>query len=291
MAEAVTPADRFGFTLFLALVFHGVLILGLGFAPEDPEPTNSSLDVTMATQPSREAPEEADFIADAAQQGSGELEERRQLTTTERASLPDTRMRSVTPPRSEPEAAEASSGTRTLTTTAETSKSVARETESRRFTETDSNPHESLMERSSDIASLEARLADQRNRYAKRPRINRVTSVSTMKEVGAAYVRRWQETIERTGNLNYPEQARRRGLHGDVRMMVSINSDGTLREMQVLQSSGHTILDDAARRIVRQASPFEPFDSEMIEQQDVLEIIRTWSFRRRGMAGTASGAG
>jgi len=74
-------------------------------------------------------------------------------------------------------------------------------------------------------------------------------------------------------------------------MLVSINSDGTLRELEVLQSSGHTVLDDAARRIVRQASPFEPFDARMAEQQDVLEIIRTWSFQRRGLSGSVPGAG
>jgi len=291
MADAVTHADRFGFTVFLALVFHGVLILGLGFAPEDPEPTDTSLDVTMATRPSQQAPDEADFVAEANQEASGQLDESRELTTTRRASLPDTRMHPATQPRSEPDAAESSKETRAVTTTADTRQTVPEETEAERPSENDANPHESLMERSRDIASLEARLSNQRNQYAKRPRINRVTSVSTMKEVGAAYVRGWQETIERTGNLNYPEQARRRGLHGNVRMMVSINKDGSLRDMQVLQSSGHAILDDAARRIVRQASPFEPFDKRMAEQQDVLEIIRTWSFQPRGMSARAPGSG
>lgn len=291
MADPVGHADRFGFTIFLALVFHGVVILGMGFAPEDPEPTDTSLDVTMAKRASEEAPENPDFVAEADQKGSGDLGETRELTTTERASLRDRRMQRATPPQTEPDASEASPETRAVTTRTETSLRVPEETEAEPASEPDSSPHKSLLERSRNIASLEARLSDQRNAYAKRPRINRVTSVSTMHEVGAAYVRAWQDRIERTGNLNYPEEARRRGLHGDVRMLVSINRDGSVRDMRVLQSSGHAILDDAARRIVRQASPFEPFSERMTEKQDVLEIIRTWSFQPRGLSGRSPDTG
>lgn len=291
MADPVSHADRFGFTIFMALVFHGVLILGLGFAPEDPEPTDKSLDVTMANRPSEEAPEEADFLAEADQKASGDQQDVQEMTTTERASVPDTRMAETTPPPSRPDVPETDSGTRTVTTTADTDRAVREEEEEERREQADSNPHKSLMERSRNIASLEARLSNQRNEYAQRPRVTRITSVSTMQDAGAAYVRSWQETIERTGNLNYPEEARRRGLHGDVRMMVSINADGSLRELEVLQSSGHSILDDAARRIVRQASPFKPFGERMAEQQDVLEIIRTWSFQRRGLSGSVPEAG
>ena len=291
MADPVSHADRFGFTIFMALVFHGVLILGLGFAPEDPEPTDKSLDVTMANRPSEEAPEDADFLAEADQKASGDQQDVQEMTTTERASVPDSRMAKTTPPPSEPDVPETDTGTRMVTTTADSDRAARDEEDEERREQADSNPHESLMERSRNIASLEARLSNQRNQYAQRPRVTRITSVSTMQDAGAAYVRSWQETIERTGNLNYPEEARRQGLHGDVRMMVSINADGSLRELEVLQSSGHSILDDAARRIVRQASPFEPFDERMAEQQDVLEIIRTWSFQRRGLSGSVPGAG
>lgn len=291
MADPVSHADRFGFTIFVALVFHGVLILGLGFAPEDPEPTDKSLDVTMANRPSEEAPEDADFLAETDQKASGDQEEVQELTTTERAAVPDTRLEEAKPPPSEPEAPEADAESQTVTTTGDSERAVREDPEPEPQQREETNPHESLMERSRNIASLEARLSNQRNEYAQRPRVTRVTSVSTMQDAGAAYVRSWQETIERTGNLNYPEEARRRGLHGEVRMMVSINSDGSLRDIQILQSSGHSVLDDAARRIVRQASPFEPFDGPMAEQQDVLEIIRTWSFQRRGLSGSAPGAG
>lgn len=289
MAE-VTHADRLGLTLFAALVFHGVLILGVGFSPEDPHTTDPSMDVTLATQPSAEAPENADFLAEADQQGSGEAESVQEMTTTEQAPLSASEAQQATPPRPEPQP-ESGGPTNRVTTEAEAPRKALEESDEDREAPERDNPHETLMERSRNIASLEARLSQQRNEYAKRPRVNRVTSVSTMQDAGAAYVRNWQQTIERTGNLNYPEEARRRGLHGQVRMLVAINSDGSLREMKILQSSGYAVLDDSARRIVRQASPFEAFSGRMAEEQDVLEIIRTWSFQPRGLSGSAPDRG
>ena len=289
MAE-VTHADRLGLTLFAALVFHGVLILGVGFAPEDPDRTSPSMDVTLATQPSVESPDDADFLADADQKGSGDAESVQEMTTTEPAPLSASETRQATPPHPQPQP-ESGGATSRVTTEAETARQAPEESDEDRQAPERDNPHETLMERSRNIASLEARLSRQQNQYAKRPRVNRVTSVSTMQDAGAAYVRNWQQSIERTGNLNYPEEARRRGLHGQVRMLVAINSDGSLREMKVLQSSGYAVLDDSARRIVRQASPFEAFTGRMAEKQDVLEIIRTWSFQPRGLTGSTPDRG
>ncbi len=294
-AAQVTPSDRLGFTIFLAMVFHAVVVLGIGFAPLDPQPAAPTMDVTLAQQPAEDEPDDADFLADVDQQGSGTLEEKAELTTTEQPPVPDRHLKAVEPlpqqqrqpePPPEPEHSEV------VATEAESPESVPREQERvEDLPEPQVRPdeHPSLMERSREIASLEARLSDQRNSYAKRPRVTPVTSVSTMRSVDAAYVRDWQRRVERVGNLNYPEEARQRGMHGKVRMLVSINSDGSVREVEVLQSSGHSILDDAALRIVRQASPFEPFSEAMLEKHDVLEIIRTWSFQRRGLSAETAG--
>ena len=86
--------------------------------------------------------------------------------------------------------------------------------------------------------------------------------------------------METVGNLNYPEEARREQLYGSLRLMVSITPDGGLKEVRILDSSGFKVLDDAAIRIVRQAAPFAPFPEEMRQSTDVLEIIRTWQFRK-----------
>jgi protein TonB len=142
----------------------------------------------------------------------------------------------------------------------------------------------SLMERSLEIASLEARLDAQQQAYARKPRVMRVTAASTMKSNNAWYVQDWVGKVTRVGNINYPTEARRAGIYGDLRMLVSIRKDGTIKEVTILQSSGSTVLDDAAIRIVRMAAPFAPFPESMREKADELEIIRTWSFQKRGLS-------
>ena len=132
---------------------------------------------------------------------------------------------------------------------------------------------------SSEIASLEAELAQEVQQYAKRPKIHRLNAASTMRDKGAWYKDEWRKKVERVGNLNYPDEARRQGIYGSLRLLVSINRDGTLYEVQVLESSGQRLLDQAALRIVRLAAPFAPFTGDLADV-DRLEIIRTWRFER-----------
>ena len=132
---------------------------------------------------------------------------------------------------------------------------------------------------SSEIASLEAELAQEVQQYAKRPKIHRLNAASTMRDKGAWYKDEWRKKVERVGNLNYPDEARRQGIYGSLRLLVSINRDGTLYEVQVLESSGQRTLDQAALRIVRLAAPFAPFTGDLADV-DRLEIIRTWRFER-----------
>ena len=82
------------------------------------------------------------------------------------------------------------------------------------------------------------------------------------------------------GNLNYPQQARQNKLYGSLRLMVAVTPDGSLKEVVLLETSGHKVLDDAAINIVRLAAPFAPFPDELRQTTDVLEIIRTWQFRK-----------
>ena len=100
-----------------------------------------------------------------------------------------------------------------------------------------------------------------------------------MRDKGAWYKDEWRKKVERIGNLNYPDDARRRQIHGSLRLLVSINRDGSLYEVMVLESSGEQVLDQAAMRIVRLAAPYAPFTGDLADI-DRLEIIRTWRFER-----------
>ena len=131
---------------------------------------------------------------------------------------------------------------------------------------------------SNDIATLEALLDQQRQAYAKRPRIRRLTSVSAKAAIDAQYLDDWRRRVERIGNVHYPEEAKRNQLYGQLRLAVSILPNGQVDDIEVLQSSGVRVLDDAAMRIVRLAEPFQAFPVELKKEVDKLEIIRTWRF-------------
>jgi protein TonB len=88
----------------------------------------------------------------------------------------------------------------------------------------------------------------------------------------------WRAKVERVGNLNYPEAARRKKLSGNLILDVALNNDGSINQITVRRSSGHKVLDDAAIRIVELASPYSPFPDHIREETDILHITRTWQF-------------
>jgi protein TonB len=90
----------------------------------------------------------------------------------------------------------------------------------------------------------------------------------------------WRAKVERIGNLNYPEAAKRDGLTGTLILDVAINPDGTINEIQIERASPHKTLNDAARRILKLAAPFEPFPDNIRAEVDILHITRTWQFVR-----------
>ena len=134
-----------------------------------------------------------------------------------------------------------------------------------------------LVQKSLAMARLEGQISKDIDIYQKRPRKNFVGA--TAKEaVTARYLEDWRAKIERIGSNLYPEEAKRRHIYGSLRLTVEINADGSVASVEVTQSSGSRILDDAAKRIVRQAGPYAPFSPEMRKLSDVLSITRTWTF-------------
>ncbi|MBB6340365.1 protein TonB [Pseudomonas fluvialis] len=279
-SSTVRPADRLGFTLLIAAVLHVALILGVSFTLPGPSLLSKSLEITLATFKSEEKPKEADFLAQDNQQGSGTLEHKAAPKTTEQALFQDTEVKKVTPPAAPPKASrEVAPKAALATRTPQPQKTPVKREEQQPEPDTRQAPTFDLSQLSSEIASLEAQLADERQAYAKRPKIHRLNAASTMRDKGAWYKEEWRKKIERIGNLNYPDEARRKQIHGSLRLLVSINRDGTLYEVQLLESSGHQVLDQGAMRIVRLAAPFAPFTGDLADI-DRLEIIRTWRFER-----------
>ena len=76
-AQAIRPrisaSDRLGFTLFLALTLHAIVVLGVGFthsSHSNVEPL-PSLDIILANSKSIEVAENPDYLAQVDQAGGG----------------------------------------------------------------------------------------------------------------------------------------------------------------------------------------------------------------------------
>lgn len=131
-------------------------------------------------------------------------------------------------------------------------------------------------QRKLEMAKLAQEIQNESEQYAKRPK-RKYISANTKEYEFAAYMRAWVARIERIGNLNYPDEARRQQMHGQLVLTVGLTRDGRVKSVDVIQSSGHKVLDDAAIRIVHLAEPF-PALPEDKEKVDELYISRTWQF-------------
>ena len=67
--------ERFGFTVFLSACVHAMVILGVGFTYLDELTSAPTMEITLAQYRSEVAPEQADFLAQENQTGSGTLQE------------------------------------------------------------------------------------------------------------------------------------------------------------------------------------------------------------------------
>lgn len=129
-----------------------------------------------------------------------------------------------------------------------------------------------------EMARLAADVNRRKDSYAKRPKKVYIDSANTKEYAYAAYMRGWTDRIERVGNLNYPMEARRHRVHGDLLLTVAINRDGSVKSIDLIRSSGQPVLDAAAMRIVRLAAPFPRLPTDAKEPSDELYISRTWVF-------------
>jgi protein TonB len=239
-------------------------------------PDAVSIDVTLSLADDPVAPEDADFIAASNQIGSGTESEVAEMTTTDETNFQDNAAQEVmAQPAPTPEVTEQAA----QLLSAEASAEFQANKEFKEFTDRLDEAPTSRYDREKllrEIASLEARIAEEQQALAKMPRTKRINSMSTRSAVEAAYLNGWRQKCERIGRINYPAGS----LEGEVLILVSILADGSLQEVRVLESSGHRELDQAALATVRQAAPFQPFNNEMRKAYDRLEFTRWWQFNQ-----------
>ncbi len=271
----ITPGDRLGATLVFSVLVLTAGVLGIGFGLSDPAPLVPTLDVILTQTRGATAPEKADFLAAGNQQGGGEAEQAKRPKEPQSARIPQPEL-GIAPVPMEASAPPPKplSADPVVVTTAD-SPIAASADELSEPTEPLPSDRE-LIERSLEMARLAAEIARQSESYAKRPN-KKFISASTREYEYANYLHGWVGRVERIGNLNYPDEARRRNLTGQLVMTVGIRRDGTVASIDVVQSSGYPLLDDAAQRTVRLAEPFAPLPATR-DKVDELHITRTWQF-------------
>ncbi|MBX2857544.1 MAG: energy transducer TonB [Cellvibrionaceae bacterium] len=282
--QDIGSGDRLTFTVFLAIAIHAIFILGVSFKVESGQKLAPTLNITLATYNSKVAPEKTDFLAQFDQQGSGTESELKELTTQQMADLSDLRIKQVTPLPQQKAVDISAADSQRITTTRSTqvvaSLDDPNETTLRKPVE---GQDRDIPLDNPEIASLQAKLDKLRQDLARQPKIRRLTSLSTKSSIDAQYQLDWQQKIETIGNDNFPEEALQNSIFGRLRLSVLILPDGRVESIEVLQSSGQSILDDAAVQIVKLAAPFRSFPAEIKKEADKLEIIRTWTFEITGL--------
>jgi len=273
--DIILADEKLNFALVIALSIHILLIFGVSFAYVSDNSLRKSLDVTIAIFEDDKTPNQADFLAQNNQQGSGTLEDEKVAPTTlDKAEWQDIieENEMVTLPDISPNT---KSTTQLIATNSKDEEQTVVETESEIKNDLVFNAQ--WQELVAQISSLEASLAKERQEYASRPRVLRLHSASTMKAKEAVYVEAWKRKIEHIGNVNYPLEASRNKIYGKVMFKVVIGRDGNLLEVNIIKASGFKVLDSAVINIANLASPFAPFPHEL-EDFDQLELIRTFCF-------------
>lgn len=98
------------------------------------------------------------------------------------------------------------------------------------------------------------------------------------------YVRAIQLRISQA--ISYPYEALQKNWEGTVKLKMRILKDGTLADVDILESSGHDVFDKDAINTARIVAPFPPFPPDMTQEDLVVTVPIVYSQQR--MADTTS---
>ena len=275
-ATVSTTPNPIGATMLFSLLLHGVLLLGITFHFAKPSPSLPTLDVTLVNVANQEAPDKADFLAQANNSGGGQSDHAARPSQLFSGELPkpDPGVAAQPVEATTPQPREATP-TRMVTTSGATDFTVASDTAKTQVDPEEQTQTAAELKRQQAIAQLAAELRQQTEALAKRPK-KKFISANTKEYIYASYMRGWSDRVQRIGNLNYPDEARQRKLYGDLLLTVGLARDGSIKNITIIKSSGQPLLDAAAERIVRLAAPFPPLPKDA--SVDELYITRTWQF-------------
>lgn len=272
-----------GIALAISIALH-VAVLMLHFAAPDKKKINNStppLEVVLVNSKSVARPVKADALAQTNLDGGGNTDAERRA----KSPLP-------AQPKAKPEPSLSATTKRVeqlekkakkLMTQVQAKPKIEQQPEPK--AETQPEPIEApkksvdLVQKSLEAVRLEAQISKDWDNYQQRPK-RKFIGARTTEFRFARYVEDWRTKIERVGNMNYPEEARRKKITGSLLLSVAIRADGSVEKAEIRRSSGFPVLDGAALKIVELAAPFSAFPTDIAHEYDIVDITRTWTFTR-----------
>lgn len=270
---------RLPVAMAFSVALHAFALFGIALVMPDPRSTANfmqPLQVVLVNSKSKSKPTKADALAQAHLDGGGNT------AADRRAKSPLPTIRDdlqFTPEQAAKRVAQIEEESKRMLTKLKSNYSVV-QPEIKKQQSNDASSGDELVQRSLEIARLEAQIHKDFDAYQKMPR-RKFIGARTQEYRFAQYIEDWRVKVERIGNLNYPEQARQQKIFGSLKLSVSIRADGSVESVEVDRSSGHRILDAAAMRIVKLAAPYAPLSPDIRKDTDILVITRTWTFTDR----------
>ncbi len=273
-------STRIAIALLFSAAVHG-MIMSTKFTAINPrlfEDNSVPIEVVLVNAKSREAPLDPDALGQVNLAGGGNTDDDRRMKSPLPASA-KTQSGGADMAMQAHVAALEQKARQLLTQLKQSAPSEsAPQTPQRETQQPDINVNQ-LAVQAREMAQLQARVSQQWDEYQKRPR-RAFVGANVREYAFARYVDDWVAKVERIGNLNYPEAARRQSVYGSLKLTVSLYADGRIEKIEVDRPSGSKVLDAAADKIVRLGAPYAQFPEEMRKKTDILSITRTWTFTR-----------
>ena len=270
------PKQRLTFAVLFSLTLHAFFLFGISFTLPDrnqPRIISQPLEVVLVNSKSRNRPNNATAYAQSNLEGGGNTEDERRAKTPFPV-LGDAQR--FTPEQTAQRLRQLEQESKRLLTRNKSNYQVA-QNKTQEQQDSSGADGQDLVQRSLEIARLEAQISKSLDMYENLPR-RKFIGARTQEYRYAQYVEDWRSKVERIGNMNYPEMARRDKIYGKLTLTVSIRADGSVESIEVNRPSGQRILDASAIRIVKLAAPYPVFPPDIAKETDVLSITRTWTF-------------
>jgi len=259
------PGRRMTYAVAAAVAGHLAILLGVTFSGPDAarQPVTPALEIVLTTsQLPTERAEDAEYLGRDDQRGEGNTTENvKPVLETEAPQLAaaDAEGDAIDP---DPAPAAGTELKDLLSSRSDSLQTTPLDMQNER-------PTPSAGSRQVLTLAPVARSDDPRERFL---------TVNTKQTLFADYLSAWKEKVERVGTINFPGEARRLWLEGSPVLEVALRSDGEIEEIIVRESSGQPSLDEAAMRILRLASPFDPFPRDLREHYSTLRFAYEWRF-------------